>query len=280
MPTHLTGLVLALVSAASWGGGDFAGGIATRRGNVFSVLVVAGIAGFVLLALAVLIAGEPLPDRWSMVWAAASGASGGLGIAALYRALAIGRVATVAPTAAVVGAVLPLVVASVTAGFPAPLQQVGFVIAIVAIWLSSRAPVDDDRPAGRGLLLAVVAGCLFGGFFVFLAQVREGPVLSTIAVARFATLVVAVAAAGLTRSGKLPRRSFILAIVAGLLDTGGNASYLIATQFTRLDVAAVVASIYPAITVLLSRFFTKEKISRTQWAGVACALTAIAFIAV
>lgn len=279
MPTHLTGLLLALVSAASWGGGDFAGGLATRRGNVFSVLVVAALSGFVLLLLGVLVVGEALPDRWSMVWAAASGASGGLGIAALYRALAIGRAATVAPSAAVTGAVLPLIVASATAGFPAPLQQVGFVIAIVAIWLSSRGPSDDGRPARRGLPLAMIAGVFFGGFFVFLGRVAEGPVLAPIAIARFATLVVAVIAAGVTRSGKLPRRSLILACLAGLLDTGGNACYLISTQFTRLDVAAVMASIYPAVTVLLSRFFIKEKISKAQWIGIAGALTAIALIA-
>jgi len=280
MPTHLTGLLLALASAASWGGGDFAGGMATRRGSVFSVLVVAALSGFVLLLLVALVVGEALPDRRSMVWAAASGASGGLGIAALYRALAIGRAATVAPIAAVIGAGLPLVVASATAGFPSPLQQVGFVIAIVSIWLSSRAPSDGEQPAGRGLPLAIFAGVCFGGFFVFLAQVAEGPVLASIAIARFATLVVAVIAAGITRSGKLPRRSLILAVVAGLLDTGGNACYLVATQFTRLDVAAVVASIYPAVTVLLSRFLIKEKISKAQWVGIAGALTAIALIAV
>lgn len=68
------------------------------------------------------------------------------------------------------------------------------------------------------------------------------------------------------------------ALLAGILDTGANVFYLFAKQYTRLDVAAVLSSLYPATIVFLAYVFLQERLSRMQWMGIILCLTAILLI--
>ena len=104
----------------------------------------------------------------------------------------------------------------------------------------------------RGFLLACLAGLGFGGFFVLIAQVERGFIFTPLILARIVQLAVALLA---IRTTRLPFPSFRanpIALLAGALDVGGNIFYVLAQQFVRLDVAAVLASFYPASTVVLS----------------------------
>lgn len=273
------GILFALTAALAWGDGDFNGGLAARRSDQFHVLTLSTFSGTVMLVAFAVLWREPLPSPGSTLWAALAGASGAVGVGTLYYALSLGSAATVAPTAGVVGAVLPVAFGIFTAGLPGANRLLGFALAFIGIWLVSRSSAADQGRR-RGFGLAVLAGVSFGCFFILIAQVEPGAVFTPLIVARCVSLGVAVL---LVRARGLPLPSLAsnpTALVAGLLDAGGNVFYLLARQSTRLDMAVVLSSLYPAITVLLARVVLKERVSRVQWLGVAVCLAAIGFIVV
>lgn len=273
------GVGLAIASALVWGSGDYCGGRAARDRDPFQVLGLAAVAGVVLLTLAAVIRSETVAVDAGMAWAAAAGLSGAIGIVALYRGLAVGSAAAVAPTAAVVAAALPVLFSAATEGMPTPVQSAGFGLALAGIWLVARAaPGGADSRAG--IRLGLLAGVGFGGFLILIAQVERSSVFVPLAVARMMMLVVGLlvlAGRGLPLPGI---GSSPMALAAGVLDAGGNVLYLFARQHVRLDVAAVLSSLYPVATVLLARVISNEPVSPTQWVGAAVCLAAVGLIAV
>jgi drug/metabolite transporter (DMT)-like permease len=130
------------------------------------------------------------------------------------------------------------------------------------------------------MVLAFLSGIGFGGFFVFIAQVDREQVFAPILVARIVTLGIAFLMLKLHHISTPRLTSNPIALLAGVLDTGGNVFYLLATQFTRMDVAAVLASLYPASTVILATIILKERVTRTQWIGVSVCLMAVVLITI
>jgi drug/metabolite transporter (DMT)-like permease len=192
----------------------------------------------------------------------------------------MGNTASVAPTSAIVCAALPVLVGMVTAGLPKTTQLVGFILAFFGIWRLSKSPSAGEKTFKEGMILAFLSGIGFGGFFVFIAQVDNGQVFSPILVARSITFCIALLMLKLRHIPIPGLASNPTAILAGVLDTGGNVFYLLGTQFTRLDVAAVLASLYPAGTIFLATIFLKEHVSTSQWIGVCLCLMAVVFITI
>jgi drug/metabolite transporter (DMT)-like permease len=275
----LIGTLSALTAALFWGSGDFTGGWATRRTSQFHVLVVSALSGIAVLLLSASLWRESWPSTGTVGWAALAGISGTVGIAALYHALSLGHAASVAPTAAVVSVVLPVIFSGFTEGWPKAPRLAGFVLALFGIWLVCK-PSAGGGASRPGLGAAVLAGVGFAGFFVLIAQVEAGAVFGPLIVARSVELMIAVLLLR-ARGSSLPRlRSHPAALVAGLLDAGGNVFYLLAQGLTRLDIAVVLSSLYPLTTVLLARFILKQKIMRVQWIGAAVCLLAIELIVI
>jgi len=116
-------------------------------------------------------------------------------------------------------------------------------------------------------------------FFVLIAQVEHGSIfalwLSQKPHPDFALIILK-----LQRTSLPPLRTNKLALVAGLFDASGNVLYLAATQLTRLEFAAVLSSMAPAMTVLLASLVTKQRVMTLQKVGVAICLAAITLIVI
>ena len=280
LPASLLGVLFALTSAVVWGGGDFTGGLATRRSSPFHVLALASLSGMAVLLVCVLLWRESFPSWRTVLWSALAGASGAVGIAALYQALSLGHAAAVAPTAAVISAAMPVGFSAITEGLPGPARLAGFALAFTGIWLVTGSVTVGEKVSRQGFLLACVAGAGFGGFFILLGQVEPGKVFTPLLIARGVALASALLMIWVYRLALPALTSNPTALLAGLLDAGGNIFYLLARQFVRLDVAAVLASLYPVSTVILAHLILDEVISRSQWVGVVTCLVAIALITV
>lgn len=274
----LTGVFLALGSAVVWGSGDFCGGRASTRLDAYQVLGLSALSGIAMLAVLTLATGETVAPWPALLPAVGAGLSTSLGIACLYRGLSLGSAAVVAPTAAVVAALMPVLYSTVTLGVPTASRLFGFALALVGIFLVARAAPAGAHP-GAGVRLGVLSGLGFGGFLVLIAQAPAGSVYVPLAVSR--TMMFLVSLVLLTRR-RLPFPRFAespLGVLAGLLDATGTAFYVLAQHYVRLDVAAVISSFYPAATVVLARTITHEEVSGPQWLGATLCVAAVALIA-
>jgi len=231
---------------------------------------------------------EQIPALPVLAWAGAAGVGGAIGLMALYQALAIGVMGIAAPVSALVAATMPVIFAALSQGLPTGWQLAGFGLAMVAVWFVSR-PAGPALPGGRnhprGLGLAFLAGIGFGCFYIFISRARSDAVFWPLAASQCITLLTVLAFAGgvaLARrngGGAMAIRIVPLMLLAGLLDAGGNAFFLLAEHAGRLDVAAVLASLYPASTVVLARIVLNERVSSTQAVGIVAALASIPLIA-
>lgn len=268
---------LSLTAAAIWGAGDFTGGIATKGANVFRVVAVAHAFGLILMLLLTWAAREHMPPPVGLIWGAATGITGAFGIAALYKGLSIGQMGVVAPVASVISAVLPVIYGFAIEGWPGRVESVGLGLAVVSIWLITRSA--DVTGSGKGIGLAVSAGVMFGLFLICGKEAGRYAVLWPLVSARVAsTALMFTIVLFSPRDPKPLRPALVPILLSGTFDSLANALYLAATRYGRLDVAAVLSSLYPASTVILARIFLKERFSRMQVAGIVGALIAVALI--
>ena len=268
---------LSLATAAAWGAADFSGGFASKRAEVFRVVAIAHACGLVMMLALAWFSGEPVPPASTLWWGAAAGVTGAFGVAALYKGLAIGRMGVIAPVASVLTAVIPVILGMATEGLPDRLQLAGFALALVSIWLIARP--DGELDSHRGLGLAILAGVSFGLFLACAKQAGHHGVFWPMTAARVASTALMLII--VTFSPRDPRPllpNLIPILIAGVLDSGANALFVAATQHGRLDVAAVLSSLYPASTVVLARVLLKERISGMQGVGIAAALLSVALI--
>jgi drug/metabolite transporter (DMT)-like permease len=278
IPANPFGIISGLASALVWGTGDFVGGVAARRASQFKVVALSALAGLSVLIPAAVLAGETSPSGRTIAWSLAAGISGAVGIAALYQGLSTGAAATVAPTSAVVGAALPVLAGSLLQSLPSPGDLAGILLGLTGIWLVSSLSPDKKGSTRPGVILGIVAGAGFGGFFVLIAQVDAAALFTPLVFVKLAALAFGLVILFFQRHGFPSLRANPLALLSGILDTGGNFLFLLATRATSLAVAAVLASMYPAVTVGLSILFMHETVNRRQVAGVVLCVAAVVLI--
>lgn len=295
-------VVLALLSAVAYGLSDFVGGLVSRHVSAWSVAVVGQASSTVCTALvATTVAGSPTAADFG--WAAVAGAGSGVGTGFLYRGLSSGRMGVVAPVSAVAAAVVPVVVGAVSGERPSALVWAGILAALPGIWLVASEPQDDlsrlegpmradgsrgpvtaaartlPRPPD-GIADGVLAGLGFGVLFAALGQVPDTAGLWPLTLAQAVSVPAVVLLALALRAPWVPRdRRVRWAVLAGPLGATATAAFLLATQRGFLTVAGVLASLYPATTVLLAALVLRERVHRAQGLGLGLCAVAVALVA-
>lgn len=272
---------LAVLASISYGAADFLGGLATKRGStVFSAVVWSQATGLALVLLALPFLPAASPTAADLAWGAATGLAGGIGLALLYRGLAVGLMSVVAPVTAVCAVIIPVAVGFALGERPTGIAAAGVVLALVAIVLISQSGESaEGRTAGTGVPIAIASGIAIGIFLVCLQRTGRSAGLWPLVPARIVS-VSFIAIAGLVAREKLvPRRdSWPMVVGGGALDMVANVFYLVAVRQGSLGIIATLTSLYPAGTILLARIVLGERLRIVQQAGVACAVLAIVLI--
>lgn len=279
--------LLAIGSAVLYGAADFIGGLATRRAGTIPVVILSQASGLILLAMILPLLPDASPSSSDFLWGALAGLTGGIGVALLYRALAIGVMAVVAPTTAVCAVAIPVVVSVLLGERPGTLAAAGMALGIGSIVLVSQQSSTQSESHGpassvarrSGVGTALASGVMIGFFFLTLARTEPDAGMWPILVARLVSVTL-FAAVALSRriSIRMPQRMAVLALVCGVIDMLANALYLVAARQGPLSVVVTLSSLYPASTVLLARIVLGERLSLLQSFGVACALAAVVLI--
>ena len=268
-----------MTSALTWGAGDFAGGLTSRRTPVYGVVLVSQLTGMAIAAGLAILRHEPSLTTPDIAWSVVGGILGGIGITALYRGLAVGRMGIVAPVTGVLAALIPVVAGIVLEGLPNRLVLAGIGLALIAVVLVSR--VTDEGGGRQGLGLALLAGTTIGLFGVVINQISDGHVFAPLAIVRASEAVLIVAIILVTRSAWRPTRNLLpVLLVIGVLDMAGNAGYIAAVQTGALAIASVVSGLYPVTTVILAAVFLHERVTRSHAVGIALASVAVALIGI
>jgi drug/metabolite transporter (DMT)-like permease len=287
---------LGMVAASTWGGSDFAGGFGARRHPALLV-VASGHLVTLLLLLAVCGFGHlPFPPQKEFLEGALGGLEGSLALVTFYRALAMGAMGLTATLTGLLTALVPVLYGVWTDGLPAPLALGGSLLGVLALWLicqTGGGPEGETAPAAA-LMLGALSGAGFGLQLILLKLAAGGGVLWALTSARIggvagmsAILLFAWprSADSARREGALNERGkriwkgfWGIGIVAGGLDTIGNVGYTVAAHTGRLDLAALVSSLYPGFTILLAAVFLRERPSRRQTWGMAMALASVVLL--
>lgn len=270
-------ILFGMLSAISWGAGDFAGGLASRKLGAYRAVLYADFFGLVLIAIPLGLYREAVPSTTAFVYSVIGGALGSVGLLLLYYSLARGQMSIAAPVSALSAGLLPVIVGAITEGIPHWVQLLGFGLALLAIWLISSGQGFHVQHLAD-LRLPVIAGLGFGSYFIFIhyATQETNSVLWTMVISRLAgTVLLLVVVLARRESLSVPRDAWTVVFFNAALDVGGNFFYILASRLGRLDVAAVLSSLYPGSTVLLAWLLLKERLSLQQWIGIGAALIAI-----
>jgi drug/metabolite transporter (DMT)-like permease len=283
----LTFIGLGLAASAFWGASDFLGGLATRKAHVVLVVATAHGLSLGLLLLIALSTHPALPTEHFALIGLCAGAFGGLALLLYYQALSLGEMGITTALTGLLTALVPVVYSFFAQGSPKSSQIAGFMLAAAAIALIAHKPAGAPRPLALGL--ATLAGLGFGVFLVVLKVGSAHGLLWPLIFSRVASAALACGIvilvqlrngkdAATWRSQARENRFFLIAGSAGVLEATGSLLYMRSAAEGRLDVAAVLASLYPVVTILLAAWFLKERTTSSQAFGMALALGAVVLV--
>jgi drug/metabolite transporter (DMT)-like permease len=273
----LVGILAGLGAACSFGSGDFAGGLASRRAGGLRVAAAVQVVGLLALLVVLLVVRPPLPAPGPLLVGIAAGIAGGIGLAALYAGLAIGAMGLVAALSSLGSVTVPVLVGALTGVILVPLQLAGIALAGVAAVAAGGA--SREGVSRTALVLAGVAAVAFGSWYVLLdvAARAADPVWGLVASRASSALLIGAAAVVRTGSARVGGVS-LLVVLAGALDVGGNVLFVVARSEIAVGLAAALAGLYPLVTMLLARVLLGEALPRLGVVAVGLAIGAVVLI--
>ncbi|WP_031487938.1 EamA family transporter [Streptomyces bicolor] len=264
------GAFLALTSAVIYGVVDFAGGILSRRAHFAAVTVLGQLGGLLLAAAAAFLVPAPAVRPTDLLWGALSGVGSGAAMHFLNRGLSRGAMSTVVPVSAVTSVALSVLCGVLLLGDrPGAVAWAGFVVTVPALWL-----VADDRRAlpgsvaSRGVTDGLLASAGVAVQYLALGQAAAASGLWPVAAGRVAAVLALLPVA--VRHGRemrLPARCRTQALLIGAGAALGLILYLLAAQRQLLAVAVVLASLYPALPVVLGFVLLHEPLTGRRAIG-------------
>ncbi len=272
-----SGIAAGVLSALSFGAGDFAGAVAARRAGALIVVAGAHATGLVALLIGLLVLRPPVPDLDAVFLGLAAGVAGAVGLAALYRGMSLGSMGIVTSLSGAGSLAIPLIAGAVLGATVAPLQLAG--VACAALAAAAASGASRDEIGRRSLLLAGAAAVGFGAWYVLLDLAARGgdPLWALVFSRAMSATLTGAAAIGRFERARFP---FRIVVAAGLLDVGGNALYVVARDTIPIGLAAALTGLYPIVTMILARFVLGERLPRLGQVGVALALLGIVLISV
>jgi drug/metabolite transporter (DMT)-like permease len=263
---------LALGSSLVYGGSDFLGGLKSRSLPLLSVLLISQGSALVPLALVALAIGEGPPGGEYLLYGVLAGLAEAVGLAALYRGLAVGAMSLVAPIAAT-APVVPVVAAAALGELPGPGQAAGIALAVAGVALLSLQRPGPSQNVGVSVTFGLLTAVGFGGFLVAMDAASEGGVQWALMLARISS-VAAFTAVYLVRRPRLAvaRSDLPVLVLIGVLIVAADAMFAVASTKGLLSVVAVLSSLYPVVTMALARIYLQERLMRVQQLGVVATL--------
>lgn len=277
----MVAVALGLAASVSWGLADFIGGLKSRTLDLLAVLAVSQAMALVMLAVVLVVSQETAPPLSAVAAAGGAGAVGVAGLGALYRGLAIGAMAVVAPIAAL-GAAIPVGVGVATGDSLGALQAGGIALALAGVALASReeAPEGGGARVAAGVGLALAAATGIGLFLVGMDAAGDDGIIWALFTARLVSVSLLAGAVLITRPDLVAARPHLGAVAAiGVLDLGANGLFVLAATEGLVSVASVCSSLYPVVTIFLARAILSERVRPSQQAGVALVMAGVVGIA-
>ena len=269
-------IALALGASLTWGFADFFGALKGRTLGALRVLVYVQLGGLIAIAMIVAIRGKGPADP-AVLFAIPAAISGTLGFYAYYRGMAVGAMSIVAPIAGI-SAAIPVVVGILSGDRPSLWQWLGIAAALGGVFLASREPGRSSRVAA-GVGLALLAAIGFGGYFPPMHAAGNADFWWATLIFRMTSTSVILAAVAIRRPSLAvaPIQVPLIALI-GVGDMLGNFLFAAASTSGLVSITSVLASLYPIVTVLLARLVLKERVARSQEAGIVLTLAGVAFI--
>jgi len=272
-------IVLALGASLTWGLADFFGPLQGRSLGALRTLFYVEIGGLVAIAIVVAARGNG-PAHAAAFFAVPAGVSGTLGLYAYYRGAAAGAMSVVAPIAGI-SAVVPVIFGIASGDHPSTWQLTGIASALAGVFLASREPGRAGPRFAAGVGLALLAAIGFGCYF---------PPMHTAGNADYwwASLLFRITSTSLIMPAVAIRqpplavapRQLPLLVLVGIGDMVGNLLFAASSASGLVSITAVLASLYPIVTVVLARLVLAERVARSQEAGIALTLAGVVLISV